>query len=147
MSDTGLAFVDTNILVYAFDRGEERRRKVAAVLLEELMREGRFCISTQVLQEFFVTVTRKIKTPIAAASALELMDDLGSWNVLTVDYQTIREAGERCGKLKLSFWDALIVMSARRMGAKTLYTEDLNNGQVVLGVAITNPFTSSPTRS
>lgn len=140
MSDERPAFVDTNILVYAFDRAEGRRRHLAASLIEQLTVSNRLRLSTQVLQEFFVTVTRKIRRPITPSKALEVMDDFAVWPVFLVDYEAIREAGSICGTLKLSFWDALIIVAAGRSNAGTLYTEDFNHGRSIHGVAVINPF-------
>lgn len=142
MSDDSLAFVDTNVLVYAFDRSEKQRQKIAALLVKELISENKILLSTQILQEFFSTVTRKIKAPISINRALKIMDDFAAWPLFVVDYKAIREAGEICQKLRLSFWDALILVSASRMGAKKIYTEDLNQDQIILGVRVVNPFSS-----
>ncbi len=140
MSDDRPAFVDTNILVYGFDRSESRRRHLAAQLIEGLAANNRLRLSTQVLQEFFVTVTKKIKRPIPAAKALEVMDDLAVWPVFLIDYEAIREAGAICRKLKLSYRDTLILVAARRSNAEIVYSEDLNHGQTIHGVRILNPF-------
>jgi predicted nucleic acid-binding protein len=93
-----------------------------------------------VLQEFFVTVTGKIRRPLSRHRALEIMDDLAQWPLLTTDYSLIREAVLLAGDVKLSFWDALIIAAAARSGASRLYTEDLSHGQTVLGVEVVNPF-------
>lgn len=140
MSDDRPAFVDTNILVYALDRSESRRRRLAAQLIEQLAAGNRLRLSTQVLQEFFVTVTQKIKRPIPAVKALEVMDDLAVWPVFLIDYEAIREAGSICRKLKLSYRDTLILVAARRSNAEIVYTEDLNHGQTIHGVQVLNPF-------
>ena len=133
-------FVDTNVLVYAFDRSEPARRARAAELLSHLASTDRIRLSTQVLQEFFVTVTRKIVSPIAVPRALELLNDLAAWPVATVDVASIRRAASLSDEARLSFWDALIVVSAVQSGAATLYTEDLNHGQMILGVEVVDPF-------
>lgn len=140
MSDDRPAFVDTNILVYALDRSESRRRRLAAQLIEKLAAGNRLRLSTQVLQEFFVTVTKKIRRPIPAVKALEVMDDFAVWPVFLIDYEAIREAGSICQKLKLSYWDTLILVAARRSNAEIVYTEDLNHGQTIHGVQVLNPF-------
>jgi len=134
------SFVDTNILVYAFDNSQSHKHQTAQLLLNELMEEDRLRISTQVLQELFVTLTRKVARPCSAQEAIRIMNDLTAWPVMVVDYDSIRTAGELIDRAKISFWDALIVVSAVKAGATTLYTEDLNDGQEILGVQIRNPF-------
>ncbi len=134
------AFCDTNILIYAFDKIEHEKRSIAIKLLKDLMGHSRLNISTQVLQEFFVTVTRKIKKPLSVENAISVMDDLSQWFVFTVDKAAIRKAAGLSGDACLSFWDALIVVSASRSGSRVLFSEDLNHGQVILDVEIINPF-------
>ena len=94
-------------------------------------------MSAQVLQEFFVTLTRKVSQRCSSEEALAVLDDLTAWPLLVVDYVAIRAAVELAGQAKLSFWDALV---AARTGSMVLYTEDLNDGQEILGVRVTNPF-------
>jgi predicted nucleic acid-binding protein len=135
-----LSFVDTNVLVYAFDKSGSPKTLVAQELLNQLMDEDRLRLSTQVLQELFVTLTRKVSQPCSIGEALAVLEDLAAWPLMVVDYAAIRAAGGLSGQQKLSFWDALIVIAAARTGATVLYTEDLNHGQEILGVRVTNPF-------
>ncbi len=137
-----LGFVDTNILVYAFDKGSSPKKSVAQRLIDELMEQDRLRVSTQVLQELFVTLTRKVKQRCSHEEALSVLEDLTAWPLMVVDFTAIRAAAGLAGQTKLSFWDALIVVAASRAGAAVLYTEDLNDGQEILGVRVTNPFTS-----
>ena len=139
-ADGGPAFVDTNVLVYAFDKGERPRRDIARRLLEKLIDGDRIRLSTQVLQEFFVAVTRKVHQRCSTAQALALLEDFTAWPLFIVDYAAIRDAAHLAEDASLSFWDALIVVAASRSGAARLYTEDLNHGQTILGVEVTNPF-------
>ncbi len=134
------AFADTNLLVYAFDRAPTPKKEIASRLLTLLMEGDRLHLSTQVLQELFVTLTRKVRNRFSAPDALKILDDLAEWPLFVVDYDAIREASVLSGTAQVSFWDALIVVSAARSGARTLYTEDLNDGQTILGVQISNPF-------
>ena len=134
------SFVDTNVLVYALAQDDQRRARLAQVLLDGLMQARALHLSTQVLQELFVTLTRKGTQPLSARDALKSLDALSQFPVFTVDYPAIRASAELAAKDKLSFWDALIVISAARCGAKRLYTEDLNHGQKIQGVEIVNPF-------
>ena len=138
-----LSFVDTNVLVYAFERGDSARKRAAQRLMDELVAEDRLRVSTQVLQELFVTLTRKVAQPCSAREALAVMEDLAAWPLMVVDFEAIRAAVELASEAGLSFWDALIVVAASRSGATVLYTEDMNDGQEVLGVRIRNPFVTT----
>jgi predicted nucleic acid-binding protein len=138
--DGALSFVDTNVLVYAFDKGSSPKKRTAQRLMNELMDEDRLRVSTQVLQELFVTLTRKVSQRCSSEEALAVLDDLTAWPLLVVDYAAIRAAVELAGQAQLSFWDALVVVAAARTGSTVLYTEDLNDGQEILGVRVTNPF-------
>jgi predicted nucleic acid-binding protein len=135
-----LSFLDTNVLVYAFDKGTSPKKRIAQRLMNELMKEDRLRVSTQVLQELFITLTRKVSQPCSSAEALALLEDLTAWPLMLVDYAAIRAAIRLADEAKLSFWDALIVVAAARTGAAVLYTEEMNDGQEVLGVRISNPF-------
>jgi len=135
-----LSFVDTNILVYAFGGHDSRRSPIAQALVRELMAGQAFQTSTQVLQELFVVLTRKVRTPIGAKQALLYLDQLAAWPVVVLDYASVRKAIELSMEAKLSFWDALIVIAAQKSGSKRLCTEDLQHGQVIEGVEIVNPF-------
>jgi predicted nucleic acid-binding protein len=134
------SFVDTNVLVYALAADDVRRSPVAQKLLRELMSAQVFQTSTQVLQELFVTLTRKVRTPMTAQQALRYLDQLAAWPVVVLDYGGVREAIELSASARLSLWDALVVVAAARSGAKRLYTEDLQDGQTILGVEVVNPF-------
>ncbi len=139
-ADRAPAFVDTSVLVYAFERSDSERKRFAQRLITELMTGDRLRTSTQVLQELFVTLTRKVKRPCSDGEAPAVLEDLTAWPVMSVDYAAIRSAVELTVHAGLSFWDALIVVAAARSGAPVLYSEDLNGGQEILGVRIVNPF-------
>lgn len=143
-AEKALSFVDTNVLVYAFDKGGSPKKRIAERLLNELMEEDRLRVSTQVLQELFVTLTRKVRRPCSIEEALAALEDLTAWPLMVIDFAAIRAAVELGDQAKLSFWDALVVVAAARTGATVLYTEDLNHDQEILGVRIRNPFVSSP---
>ena len=135
-----LSFVDTNVLVYAFDKSHSPKKSVAQQLLNDLIDLDHLRVSTQVLQELFVTLTRKVSRPCSSDEALAVLEDLASWPLTVVDLAAIRAAVALAAEAKLSFWDALIVVAAARAGAEILYTEDLNHGQEILGIQIRNPF-------
>jgi predicted nucleic acid-binding protein len=141
MSDEGApAFVDTNVLVYAFDKSDLPKRRIAQRLVQELMDQDRLRVSTQVLQELFVTLTRKVSQRCSTDEALAVLDDLNAWPVMTVGYSAIRAAAGLAAQAQVSFWDALIVVAAARTGSTVLFTEDLSDGQEIFGVRIRNPF-------
>ena len=139
-ADPELVFVDTNVLVYAFAKSKSRKQHLAQHLLSALMEEDRLRVSTQVLQELFVTLTRKVAEKCSVAEALAVLDDLTAWPVVVVDYAAIRAAVELGVEATLSFRDALILVAAARSGARELYTEDLKHGQEILGIQVRNPF-------
>jgi predicted nucleic acid-binding protein len=144
MSGDGLAgtsFVDTNVLVYALAADDPRRSPIAQDLLRRLMLDRSLHTSTQVLQELYVTLTRKGKSSLPPESALRYIDQLAAWPVAVTDFKSVRRAIELSIGSMLSFWDALIVVAAERSGARILYSEDLQAGQEILGVRIVNPFT------
>jgi predicted nucleic acid-binding protein len=139
MSDNR-SFVDTNILVYAHDATAGQKRERARALLTELWASGEGCLSVQVLQEFFVTVTRKVPKPLDAASAAAIIADLSHWRVHSPRSDDVLSAIDSHRSQDISFWDAMIVCSAASLGCGTLYSEDLNPGQQYEGVRVRNPF-------
>jgi len=136
----GRTFVDTNILIYAYDVSAGSKHARAAELVTELWKSRMGLVSTQVLQEFYVTVTRKIARPLESSSARRIITDLSRWEVITIEPNTILAAIDLQRDHLLSFWDAMIVTTAANGNAETLFTEDLNHGQVIGGVTVRNPF-------
>lgn len=134
------AFVDTNIFVYAFEKILSPKKFAAEALISRLVDENRLRLSTQVLQELFIRLTHEVRGTCSADEALAYLDDLAVWPVFTPEYASIREAALLSRDARISFWDALIVVAAVRSGASRLYTEDLNDGQTILGVEVVNPF-------
>lgn len=132
-------FVDTNILVYAHDIDERSKRAVARDLLRELWNDGNGVVSPQVLQEFYVSVTRKIAVPISKEAARQVVNAYAFW-CIGVTPADVTAAFRIEDEARLSFWDALIVAAAAKCGATKLLTEDLNPGQVIAGIVIENPF-------
>ena len=133
-------FVDTNILVYAHDLSSGDCHAKASAVIESLWEAGTGVISTQVLQEFYVTVTRKIKNPLKSAEAREIIRNYLAWPVQVNDPETTIRASGIEEKNSLSFWDALIVAAALRLQAKKIISEDLNHGQIIEGILIENPL-------
>jgi len=137
---SGRAFVDTNLLVYAHDRGAGDRHEVAADLVRRLWEERSGVLSTQVLQELWVNVRRKAARPLGRAEALRLIEDYSRWEVVVNTEESVVEAIRLEERFTLSFWDALIIHAAQSAGVGTLYSEDLNHGQSYGPVKVLNPF-------
>ena len=121
-------FVDTNVLVYAYDRDAGKKHSVAVAVMKELWQSGLGTVSTQILQEFFVTLTKKIPVPLDIKVARETIRSLSKWEVLLVDVDTILSATELQEKYRFSFGDSLVIASAVAGGAKTILSEDLADG-------------------
>jgi predicted nucleic acid-binding protein len=131
-------FVDTNIFVYADDPDAGRKREIAQARLATLLRSRRAVLSTQVLQEYFVTATRKLGLPAEVArSRVEVMSKL---DVVVVKPELIVGAVDLHRLHRISFWDALIVGAAKAAGCARVLSEDLNAGQSIDGVVIESPF-------
>lgn len=137
-----LHFVDTNILLYAHDRDAGARHERARDLLVELWNDENGCLSTQVLQEFFVNVTKKIPRPLPSAVAREVMRTYVPWVRVASDGAMAIRASEIADAWQTSFWDGMIVAAAERSGAAVLLSEDLQDGQRIAGVLVSNPFLS-----
>lgn len=134
-------FFDTNVLVYLFDRAAAAKQGRARELFTEHAEQGSLLLSTQVLQEFYVTVTRKLSEPLTSDEAVSVVEHLSSFSVVQVDPAMIARAGRRQGREMISFWDALIVEAALAGGASLLLSEDMQHGQRIGKVLIRNPFT------
>lgn len=139
-ADSPREFVDANVLVYAFDPSAGSKHAAAGTLVERLWNEGTGHLSVQVLQEFFVTVTRKVARPLPADQAEERVRELAAWRVFAPNAGDVLAAIALQRRTKLSFWDAMILHAAAESGCSVCWTEDLRDGQVVRGVRIANPF-------
>lgn len=134
------AFVDTNILIYAHDRGADQRHQIAQELIDQLWRDRSGAVSTQVLQEFYVNVRRQAKNPLSKAEAKRLIRDYLSWEVVIIGGEDVLHAIDLETRYKISFWDAMIIQAANAADADILYTEDLNDRQRYGSVVARNPF-------
>jgi predicted nucleic acid-binding protein len=132
-------FLDTNVLVYAFDHDSGDKRLRARDMLADRGAND-FVISAQVLGEFFVTVTRKLARPLTAQAAARAVDELGSLPVVRIDTVLVRAAIDTSQRAQLSYWDALIVEAAASAGCARILTEDLADGTSIRGVRIEDPF-------
>jgi predicted nucleic acid-binding protein len=133
------AFVDTNVLIYAHDVDAEAKHEVAKHILRELWNERGGALSTQVLQEFYVNVTRKITKPLSKAAARGVVNSYQIWCIETTT-EEISAAFRIEDDARIGFWDGLIVAAALKAGTDRILSEDLNAGQTISGVRIENPF-------
>lgn len=135
----GRSFVDSNVLIYAYDVDAKRKHTVANQLLVELWQTRTGVLSLQVLQEFYVNVTRKIPAPLSKSAARMAISRYVPWCV-AVTAGEVLYASEIEERFRISFWDALIVAAALKCGADRIITEDLSQGQMIAGIRIENPF-------
>lgn len=141
MSDEEIPeFVDTNVLLYAYDRSAGSRHDCAAKLVGGLGTGRRGATSIQVLQEFYVNATRKIAKPLDHEAALARIRVLSRWLVHVPHPPDVAAAAQLAEGSRLSFWDAMIVRSASALGCAVLWSEDLNDGLEIAGVTVRNPF-------
>lgn len=134
-------FVDTNVLVYARDASEPVKQPKAAAWLEQLWRARTGRLSFQVLQEFYVTVTRKLDPGLTPNEARAEVRNFLAWQPVAVDGEMIEAAWLLEDRHSVSFWDALILAAAKSAGCERLLSQDLSDGSVYNGVEVVNPFT------
>ncbi|MBI2305983.1 MAG: PIN domain-containing protein [Rhodocyclales bacterium] len=135
-----LAFLDTNILLYAHDRNAGDKQARAADLLARLWEDRNGVLSPQVLQEFLVNAVRKLQTPLVLAKARDVVRAYGLWVRRDGKVEDILRATEIMELTGFSFWDSMIITSAEAAGCELLYSEDLQHGQRIAGLTICNPF-------
>ncbi len=137
---TARTFIDTNVAVYAadFDDRERAKQQLAAQLLTS--DPSQLVVSTQVLQEYYVVVTRKLQKPMTAAEAAASVRSLARLAVVGIDRPLVLSAVDTSRSAQISLWDALIIEAASQAGCERVLTEDLTHGQVIKGVRIENPF-------
>lgn len=133
-------FFDTNILVYAAAGSQDERAKQSRAL--ELIATADAAVSAQVLQEFYVTVTRKARLAIKPALALEWVEQFRAFPCVPIDSNLVILAAEASERFAISYWDGAIVAAAETARAEIVYSEDLNNGQRYGTVRVVNPFSN-----
>lgn len=133
-------FLDTNVLVYLFDADAPAKQQRAQALLSSSELRAKMILSTQVLQEFYVSVTRKLAIPLDPDTALKAVQDLAMFSIVQIDTPLILLAIQRSRKATVSFWDALILEAALVSGTTLLYSEDFQDGAVFGKLRIVNPF-------
>jgi predicted nucleic acid-binding protein len=132
-------FLDTNVLVYAYDPSDQRKQQIAQSLVRRAL-AGEIVISTQVLAEFAATLLHKVSPAVPPADVAAVLDALGPIGVLVPDGDLVRRAVQVRGAYGIHFYDGMIVAAAERGGCERLWSEDLNSGQQYFGVTVENPF-------
>ncbi len=138
MSDK--VFLDSNILVYAYDRHDPQKQAKAQSILKLGIGKETAVLSSQVLGEFFVVVTRRIKEPMSADEARKVIDILSVLPVTEIDLPLVKRAINTHKNYGISYWDSLIVSAAERTGCDMILSEDFNEGQKYNGILVENPF-------
>ncbi|MCX6616100.1 MAG: PIN domain-containing protein [Acidobacteria bacterium] len=141
-ADASPVFVDTNVLVYAFDQSAGHKRERARYLLDQLWSDARGCVSVQVLQEFYVAITQKVQKPLTQEAAADIVRDLSYWKLHAPGAKDVLRAIDLQRRHKISFWDAMILCSAAQLGCATVWSEDLTGNRDYDGVFVQNPFAS-----
>jgi len=132
-------FVDTNVLIYAHDADAKNKHDVAKSVLQELWSDRTGVLSSQVLQEFYVNVTRKIAIPLPKSEARLVVNTYSMWCMETTPAE-IAAALRIEDESRIGFWDALIVATALKAGSVRILSEDLNAQQTIAGLRVENPF-------
>lgn len=136
----GKFFVDTNLLVYAYDSSAGKKWRTSLEVLSLLWTHRTGVLSTQVIQDLFVSLTQKVKNPILPETAKEIISDLIRWPLVVNDGGNILRAFDLQIKYHFSFWDSLILEAAITSKSEFLLSEDFQDGQVIESVTIINPF-------
>lgn len=139
-------FVDTNVLVYAFDNSNRDKYNIAINLMKSLWGNRNGTLSIQVLQEFYVIVTKKISNPTSPERAIQIIRGLKAWDIHKPVVDDIIEAIKIQNRYKISFWDSMIIRSAKARKCDILYSEDLNHLQVYEDIKVVNPFLNNTTK-
>ncbi len=141
---SGKTFVDTNILIYAHDKDADGKHFLARNIINDLWENKKGILSTQVLEEFYINVTKKIPKPLKKNEAREIIQQYFTWEVVLINNEMILQASMVEEKQKISFWDALIVVAGNHGNASSLLSEDFNHGQRFGNLLIQNPFKLKP---
>ena len=136
----GRQFVDTNVLLYARDLSEPEKQPTAEALMRKLWKDRTGRVSAQVLNEYFVNATQKLKPGLTKAEAWSDVEALFAWEPQPIDSGLLNEAFSVSGSYGLSWWDSLIVAAAVAADCEVILSEDLSEGQVYKGIRVINPF-------
>lgn len=144
MPSAANVFVDTNVLLYSEDLADEAKHRAARGWLRELWLRRCGRLSTQVLNEFYVVATRKLRPAMSPGDARAEVRRYQRWQPWAVDHATVEAAWAVEARYGVHYWDALLIAAAQQQGCSALLTEDLQHGQVIEGVRILNPFVTGP---
>jgi predicted nucleic acid-binding protein len=133
-----MIFIDTTILIYGLDKHDPEKQKKARELLKRAAMEHSGVISTQVLQEFYVAVTRKLG--VDPLPAKEMVHSFRNYETVLITVEIIKDAIDCSILQRISFWDSLILIAGEKALCEMIWTEDLNNGQIIKGIKVINPF-------
>jgi predicted nucleic acid-binding protein len=137
---TDKAFLDTNILVYAYDKHSPEKQKEAQAILTDGIEHDDVVLSVQVLGEFFNVVTRHINNPMSVDEVRSIIAALSILPVQEIDLPMVKRAIDTHQTYRISYWDSLIIAAAERAGCKKIFSEDLNDDQTYRGILVHNPF-------
>jgi len=135
---TDKIFIDTNIFVYSLDAHDLKKKEYARSILKDFTNKYTGVLSTQVMQEFYVAATKKLKADPVIVKGI--LNQLSNFEIISISPELIFSAIDCSILNRISFWDALIIAAAASGKCKEIWTEDLNHGQVILGVRVINPF-------
>lgn len=135
-----LVFVDSNILVYAHDRSNPEKHAKAREVLRKCWADETGCLSLQVLQEFYVSITRKVRRPLSREVARDLIATYSAWRLALLTPDHVIASSHLEERHQLQFWDALIVSAAQLLNAETILSEDFQHGLEIEGISIRNPL-------
>ena len=133
-------FIDSNVLIYSYDRSEPDKRSRAQELIAGFSQNGNGVLSVQVLGEFFSIVTRRIPNPLSIQEAEAAVALFGSLQVIDIDMTMVRRAIATHSRYGTTYWDSLIIAAAERAGCSSILSQDLNTGQSYHGILAVNPF-------
>jgi predicted nucleic acid-binding protein len=136
---SALEFLDTNVLVYAYDPSERRKQQIAQSLVRKAV-AGEIVASSQVIGEFAATLLHKLSPPASPESLIALLDALGPIKLVPLDGDVILRAVQARAQYGLHFYDGMIVAAAERGGCQKIWSEDFNAGQNYFGIPVENPF-------
>jgi predicted nucleic acid-binding protein len=136
---SALEFLDTNVLVYAYDPSEQRKQQIAQSLVRKAV-AGEIVASSQVIGEFAATLLHKLSPPASPESLIALLDALGPIKLVPLDGDVILRAVQARAQYGLHFYDGMIVAAAERGGCQKIWSEDFNAGQSYFGIPVENPF-------
>lgn len=137
---TDRVFLDTNVLVYAYNAQEPEKQRVAQDILRTCLQNENGVLSAQVIGEFFNVMTRKVTPPVTVDGAREIIKNFDVIPVQEIDREMVHRAIDTHQTFFVSYWDALIIAAAERSGCRRILTEDLDDGQQYHGLTVINPF-------